>query len=298
MDSVAIRAASRTLRRLGAPDAGLELRIRNGIPNRSGLGGTASTAAATVWAVNLLFGEPLSKAECVVLASEAALSGYSDYTQTGRPRLLQDARVISAARTPAAVTGGFVLIRGFKPLTAVPIPFGAPPARVSPSLLSVAPLLRSSHLPFAPRREKGRSLQARIAGANPLPRLAPAAPQVRTSRARSSAACGSASSRRTSPSPPSSSPASRPPSRCRRARLLAATVPPGGHTWTRKGSSRGLRDPAASPRAAPCALPCPTRVLPLARPTPPRQVHVENCAAGASMIAAVQAGDLAALGAP
>lgn len=127
MDRVAIQSAAATLAALRLPTGtGVELRIRKGIPLKSGLGGTAATAVASVWAVNLLFGEVLSREQCVVIASECALSGYSDYARSGRPRLVHDARVISAARAPASLLGGFVLLRGFAPVTAVPLPFGAP----------------------------------------------------------------------------------------------------------------------------------------------------------------------------
>jgi len=66
-----------------------------GLPLGSGLGSSAASAAAAAWAVNGLFGCPLSKDELVVagLASEAAVSGY--HADNVGPSLL----------------GGFVLVR-------------------------------------------------------------------------------------------------------------------------------------------------------------------------------------------
>jgi hypothetical protein len=66
-----------------------------GLPLGSGMGSSAASAAAAAWAVNGLFGAPLSKAQLVLagLASEAAVSGYH------------------ADNIGPALLGGFVLIR-------------------------------------------------------------------------------------------------------------------------------------------------------------------------------------------
>jgi homoserine kinase len=66
-----------------------------GLPLGSGLGSSAASAAAAAWAVNGLFGSPISKADLIMagLASEAAVSGY--HADNVGPSLL----------------GGFVLIR-------------------------------------------------------------------------------------------------------------------------------------------------------------------------------------------
>lgn len=79
-----------------------------GLPLGSGLGSSAASAAAAAWAVNGLFGSPLSKSELVLagLASEAAVSGYH------------------ADNVGPALLGGFVLVRSCSPLQLVPLPFG------------------------------------------------------------------------------------------------------------------------------------------------------------------------------
>ena len=66
-----------------------------GLPLGSGLGSSAASAAAAAWAVNGIFGSPLSKTTLITagLASEAAVSGY--HADNVGPSLL----------------GGFVLIR-------------------------------------------------------------------------------------------------------------------------------------------------------------------------------------------
>ena len=69
--------------------------VLQGLPLGSGMGSSAASAAAGAWAVNNLFGCPLSKQELVPagLASEAAVSGYH------------------ADNIAPALMGGFVLIR-------------------------------------------------------------------------------------------------------------------------------------------------------------------------------------------
>jgi homoserine kinase len=71
------------------------LRLEKGLPLGSGLGSSAASAAAAAWAVNALFGAPLSRTALVPagLASEAAVSGYH------------------ADNIAPALLGGFVLIR-------------------------------------------------------------------------------------------------------------------------------------------------------------------------------------------
>lgn len=69
--------------------------VLQGLPLGSGMGSSAASAAAAAWAVNGLFGSPLSKSQLVLagLASEAAVSGYH------------------ADNIGPALLGGFVLIR-------------------------------------------------------------------------------------------------------------------------------------------------------------------------------------------
>lgn len=66
-----------------------------GLPLGSGMGSSAASAAAGAWAVNALFGGPLTKEQLVPagLASEATVSGYH------------------ADNIAPALLGGFILIR-------------------------------------------------------------------------------------------------------------------------------------------------------------------------------------------
>lgn len=79
-----------------------------GLPLGSGMGSSAASAAAAAWAVNGLFGAPLSKADLVPagLASEATVSGYH------------------ADNIGPALLGGFVLIRSTDPLALLPLRYG------------------------------------------------------------------------------------------------------------------------------------------------------------------------------
>eukprot|EP00878_Enallax_costatus_P009140 GHUV01009554.1.p1 GENE.GHUV01009554.1~~GHUV01009554.1.p1 ORF type:complete len:362 (+),score=75.51 GHUV01009554.1:332-1417(+) len=101
-------AAIETLKLLGNTSCGVSLTLHKGLPLGSGLGSSAASAAAAAWAVNGLFGSPLSKSELVLagLASEAAVSGYH------------------ADNVGPALLGGFVLVRSCSPLQLVPLPFG------------------------------------------------------------------------------------------------------------------------------------------------------------------------------
>jgi len=102
-------AAKETMRLLGAaPSCGVALSLRKGLPLGSGLGSSAASAAAAAWAVNALFGKPLTKDQLVLagLASEAAVSGYH------------------ADNVAPALMGGFVLVRSCDPLDVARLPFG------------------------------------------------------------------------------------------------------------------------------------------------------------------------------
>ncbi|GAB4817259.1 hypothetical protein N2152v2_004305 [Parachlorella kessleri] len=93
-------AAIETLKMLGQPSFGVGLKLRKGLPLGSGMGSSAASAAAGAWAVNALFGSPLSKDKLVYagLVSEAAVSGYH------------------ADNIAPALMGGFILIRSCDPL--------------------------------------------------------------------------------------------------------------------------------------------------------------------------------------
>lgn len=93
-------AAIETIKLLGNIECGVALTLLKGLPLGSGMGSSAASAAAGAVAVNALFGSPLSKEELILpgLASEATVSGYH------------------ADNIAPALLGGFVLVRGLKPL--------------------------------------------------------------------------------------------------------------------------------------------------------------------------------------
>ena len=101
-------AARETLRLIAAksgresclsPNLAISLRCLKGLPLGSGLGSSAASAAAAAWAVNALFGHPMTRRDLVAagLVSEAAVSGYH------------------ADNIAPALMGGFVLIESYKP---------------------------------------------------------------------------------------------------------------------------------------------------------------------------------------
>ena len=69
-------AASGVLQLLD-PDRGVRLTLKKGIPLGSGIGGSAASAVAGAWAVNVLFGQPLEKEDLIeaVLDAEDLASG-------------------------------------------------------------------------------------------------------------------------------------------------------------------------------------------------------------------------------
>lgn len=54
-------AAAETLKMIGQPSCGVGLTLHKGLPLGSGMGSSAASAAAAAWAVNGLFGSPVSK---------------------------------------------------------------------------------------------------------------------------------------------------------------------------------------------------------------------------------------------
>ena len=89
-------AARETLKLLPQPPAcGVKLRLTKGLPLGSGMGSSAASAAAACWAVNCLFGAPLTPGALVAagLQAEAAVSGFH------------------ADNIAPALLGGFVLVR-------------------------------------------------------------------------------------------------------------------------------------------------------------------------------------------
>jgi len=101
-------AAAATLQLLGVRSGGVSLALRKGLPLGSGLGSSAASAAAAAWAVNALYGAPLSRAQLVAagLVSEARVSGYH------------------ADNIAPAILGGFTLVASLAPLALVPLRWG------------------------------------------------------------------------------------------------------------------------------------------------------------------------------
>jgi len=112
-------AATATLAKAGIA-TGISLTLDKGLPIGSGLGSSAASAAAAAYAVNLLIGSPLRKAELVgpCLQAEAAVSGRH------------------ADNVSAALLGGLILVRSIEPLDLVrlPVPEGLVITVVTPKL--------------------------------------------------------------------------------------------------------------------------------------------------------------------
>jgi homoserine kinase len=111
-------AASRLLEALGHP-FGVDLRLDKGMPLSSGLGSSAASAVAAVWAVNLLAGRPLEPEALLpfTMGAEQVACGTA-HADNVAPSLL----------------GGFVLIRSNEPVDIVrlPVPSGLSAAVVHP----------------------------------------------------------------------------------------------------------------------------------------------------------------------
>jgi homoserine kinase len=104
-------AAYCLLEHLGETHRGIEMEIHKKMPFGSGLGSSAASAAAGVWAVNKLLGSPLSKREVLhfaVLGEQKADGAYH------------------ADNVAPALLGGMVLIRNNKDLDVhqLPVPDG------------------------------------------------------------------------------------------------------------------------------------------------------------------------------
>lgn len=86
---------------------GVEIKLHKKMPLGSGLGSSAASAVAAVFAVNLLFGEPLKREQLLPFAMEGErIACGSAHADNVAPSLL----------------GGFVLIRSYNPLDVVKIP--------------------------------------------------------------------------------------------------------------------------------------------------------------------------------
>src|SRR5690349_8580450 len=86
---------------------GIEITLKKNLPLGSGMGSSAASSVAALVAVNHLLGEPYLKKELLPFAMEAErVACGSAHADNVAPSLL----------------GGFVLIRGYKPLDVVSIP--------------------------------------------------------------------------------------------------------------------------------------------------------------------------------
>lgn len=99
------------LRHIGKTDIGLEIELHKHMPIGSGLGSSAASTVAGLFAVNTLLGSPLSRRELLPFAvqGEALACGHGH-----------------ADNVAPALLGGIALIRGYDPLDVVTLP--APPA--------------------------------------------------------------------------------------------------------------------------------------------------------------------------
>jgi homoserine kinase len=111
-------AVSRFLEALDEP-FGVDIRLYKGMPLSSGLGSSAASAVAAVYAVNILAGEPFAVRELLpfTMGAEQVACGTA-HADNVAPSLL----------------GGFVLIRSYDPLDIVrlPVPAGLAAAIVHP----------------------------------------------------------------------------------------------------------------------------------------------------------------------
>lgn len=88
-------------------DKGIGIRLFKGMPLGSGMGSSAASACAALWAANVLVGSPLSKEELLPFAVQAeAVACGSGHADNVAPSLL----------------GGFVLVRRTEPLDVVKLP--------------------------------------------------------------------------------------------------------------------------------------------------------------------------------
>lgn len=117
-DNTAGIAAIETLRKAGI-GAGVEIDLKKNMPIGSGLGSSSASAAAAAFAVNLLIGSPLRKAELVEPCMEAEAVVAGRHADNVAPALL----------------GGLILVRSTTPLDVVrlPVPEGLTVVVVTPA---------------------------------------------------------------------------------------------------------------------------------------------------------------------
>lgn len=95
------------LSHLGRTDLGVEIELHKKMPIGSGLGSSAASTVAGLFAINTLLGQPLSRAELVPFA----MKGEELACGTGH-----------ADNVAPSILGGFVLIRSYDPLDIIPLP--------------------------------------------------------------------------------------------------------------------------------------------------------------------------------
>lgn len=135
-------AAAATLRRAGI-EAGVELEIEKGLPIGSGLGSSAASAAAAAFAVNILVGSPLRKAELIEPCLEAEASVAGRHGDNIAPALL----------------GGLILVRSVDPpdLLRIPVPEGMMVVVVTPAFELPTRAAREALPQMVPLREMVRN---------------------------------------------------------------------------------------------------------------------------------------------
>lgn len=89
------------------PDRGIELIIEKNMPLGSGLGSSAASSVAAVFAVNHLLGKPFSTNELLPFAVEGEIAA------SGTPH---------ADNVAAALFGGFILVKTHHPPEVIPLP--------------------------------------------------------------------------------------------------------------------------------------------------------------------------------
>jgi homoserine kinase len=94
------------LKAVGKNDLNLNITLEKNMPLGSGMGSSAASSAAAVFAVNYLLGSPLSSMELVPFAMEGEriACGYAH-----------------ADNVAPALLGGFTLIRSYRPLDIIPV---------------------------------------------------------------------------------------------------------------------------------------------------------------------------------
>lgn len=86
---------------------GCDIKIHKKMPSGSGMGSSAASAVAGVFAINKIFGEPLTKQELLPFLLEAE-------------RAACDAAI--ADNVAACLFGGFILVRSYEPLEVIQLP--------------------------------------------------------------------------------------------------------------------------------------------------------------------------------